>query len=64
MSESLCGGAWRSPRLIHMAAFFLLVQAMTRQHLPGGRGNALSRKLLCGLAPHTVRMKGLKLREG
>lgn len=43
------------------------VQGVAGKHLPGGRGDALSRecwKPLCGPVPYTVRMKGLKLREG
>lgn len=66
----VCESLWRSLEVSQAdrcSCFPSAVQAMARQHPPGGRGDALSRecwKPLRGPAPHTVRMEGLKLREG
>lgn len=66
----MCESLWRSLEVSQAdrCSFFpSAVQAMARQHPPGDRGDALSRecwKPLRDPAPRTVRLKGLKLREG
>lgn len=66
----VCESLWRSLEVSQAdrcSSFPSAVQAMARQHPPGDRGDALSRecwKPLRDPAPRTVRLKGLKLREG